>query len=153
MTFPRLMRDGAFPSPGIVHLGPGAFFRAFNAVYTQDAIEAAGGDWGIIAVSLKSPRARQQLNPQGGVYHAVELGPNGERPRQISSITEVLVAPEDPAAVVAAMADPAVKIVSLTVTEPAMRRAVTTPLLAAPAKTRFTAGPVRTVLMVAATTT
>ena len=55
-TLPRLTRRSAIPRPGIVHLGPGAFFRAFQAVYTQDAMEQTGGDWGIIAVSLRSPQ-------------------------------------------------------------------------------------------------
>ena len=117
MSAPRLRRDGPAPKPGIVHLGPGAFFRAFNAVYTQDALDAGGGDWGITAVSLKSPRARDQLQPQGGVFHAVELGPEGEKPRRIDVVSEVLVAPEDPERIIAAMADPATRIVSLTITE------------------------------------
>ncbi|MGJ8610337.1 MAG: mannitol dehydrogenase family protein, partial [Octadecabacter sp.] len=40
---PRLARVGPAPKVGIVHLGPGAFFRAFNAVYTDEAMETAGG--------------------------------------------------------------------------------------------------------------
>ena len=39
---------------GIVHLGIGSFHRAHQAVYTDDAIAAAGGDWGICGVSLKT---------------------------------------------------------------------------------------------------
>jgi len=113
----RLQRKGAAPKVGIVHLGPGAFFRAFVAVFTEDAMAARGGDWGILAVSLRSPTARDQLGPQGGTFTAVELGPDGESPRVIGAVARVLVAPEDPGAVVAAMADPAVRIVSLTVTE------------------------------------
>lgn len=115
---PRLTRTGARPPrPGIVHLGPGAFFRAFNTVYTHDAMAACGGDWGIIAVSLRSPDARDQLVPQGCVYTSVTLGESGRSARVIGSVAQVLVAPEDPETVIAAMADPAVKIVSLTVTE------------------------------------
>ncbi len=114
---PRLTRSGPVPKVGIVHLGPGAFFRAFNAAYTDEAMEHAGGDWGILAVSLRSTTARDQLDPQGGVFTSVTLEPDGLKPRVISSIARTLVAPEDPRAVVAAMADPAVKIVSLTITE------------------------------------
>lgn len=114
---PRLMRTGHAPLTGIVHLGPGAFFRAFNAVWTEEAMAAEGGDWGICAVSLRSPTARDQMMPQGGCYTAVELGPEGETRRVIGAVTEVLVAPEDPEAVVDRMADPDVKIVSLTITE------------------------------------
>lgn len=114
---PRLTRGAPAPATGIVHLGPGAFFRAFNAIYTADVMAKMGGDWGILAVSLKSPTARDQLGPQGGVFTAVEMRPGGAIPRVVGSITKVLVAPEDPEAVVAAMADPAVKVVSLTITE------------------------------------
>ena len=117
VTAPRMARKSPAAKSGIVHLGPGAFFRAFNAVYTQDVLDATGGDWGITAVSLKSPRAHQQLAPQGGAYHAVELGPTGETPRRIEAISHALVAPDDPEAVIAAMADTATRIVSLTITE------------------------------------
>jgi len=114
---PRLNREGPAPKVGIVHLGPGAFFRAFNAVYTHEAMAVEGGDWGILAVSLRSPTARDQLAPQGGVYTSVTLSEAGNSAAVIGSIADVLVAPEDPAAVVAAMTDPNVKIVSLTITE------------------------------------
>ncbi len=114
---PRLIRSGPRPKPGIVHLGPGAFFRAFNAVYTDDAMAALGGDWGIVAVSLRSPTTRDQLVPQGCVYTSVTLAPGAETHRIVTSIVDVLVAPEDPEAVLSAMADPAIRIASLTITE------------------------------------
>ena len=38
---------------GIVHLGIGAFHRAHQAIYTDDAIAQAGGAWGICGVSLR----------------------------------------------------------------------------------------------------
>lgn len=113
----RLTRTGAPPRVGIVHLGPGAFFRAFNAVYTDNAMAAQGGNWGIRAVSLRSPSARDQLEPQGGVYTSVTVSETGLSPKVIGSVVGVLVAPEDPAAVIDALADPQVRIVSLTITE------------------------------------
>ncbi len=116
-TLPCLNRRSEKPRPGIVHLGPGAFFRAFQAVYTQDAMEKSGGDWGIVAVSLRSPTARDQLIPQNCAYTTVTLGPDKRDYRQIESIVDVLVAPEDPEAVIAAMADPNIRVVTLTITE------------------------------------
>ena len=113
----RLSRSGPAPKPGIVHLGPGAFFRAFNAVYTADAMQADPGDWGIVAVSLKSPTARDQMVPQDGAYTSVTLGPDGAEARVIGSVCDVLVAPEDPEAVLKVMSAPETRIVSLTVTE------------------------------------
>jgi fructuronate reductase len=77
---------------------------------------ASGGDWGIVGVSLRSAADRDALAPQGFAYTAVELG-EAETARVIEVIEDVLVAPEDPEAVLARMADPGVRIASLTVTE------------------------------------
>ncbi|MCB1402575.1 MAG: mannitol dehydrogenase family protein [Rhodobacteraceae bacterium] len=116
--FPRLRRSpGPRPGTGIVHLGLGAFFRAHGAIYIAEAMAASGGDWGILGVSLRHPDQRDRLAPQDYAYFAVELGPEGATPRPIEVIEDMRVAPEDPAGVLAAMANPAVRIVSLTVTE------------------------------------
>ena len=114
---PRLTRTNDLPAAGIVHFGPGAFFRAFIAPYTDEAMAASGGNWGITAVSLKSRTTLDQLVPQGCQYTALERGPDGDRPRQIGAIRDVMLAPERQADVIAALADPANRIVTITVTE------------------------------------
>jgi fructuronate reductase len=115
---PRLRRPhGPRPGRGIVHLGLGAFFRAHGAIYVAEAMEASGGDWGITGISLVSPTQRDLLAPQDFAYTALEQGPNLEVPRVIDVVRDVLVARENPAAVLAAMSDPTTRIVSLTVTE------------------------------------
>lgn len=115
---PRLTRSEApRPNVGIVHLGLGAFFRAHGAIYVAEAMAASGGDWGILAASLQSPGTRDALKPQGYAYSALQAGPEGDTARVIDVIEDMIVAPEDPSALVAAMADPRVKIVTLTVTE------------------------------------
>lgn len=115
---PRLTRStGPRPGVGIVHLGLGAFFRAFGAVYVAEAMQASGGDWGLIGVSLKSPATRDALRGQDFAYTSVTLGAAGESWTTVEVLENVLVAPENPAAVLAAMAAPATKIVTLTVTE------------------------------------
>ena len=113
MTLPRLARTAPRVPVRIVHLGLGAFFRAHGAVI----VEQAAPDWGILGVSLQNPDTRDRLAPQGGTYFAVEQGPGGEAARHVQIVQGVLVAQEDPAAVLAAMASPEVRIVSLTVTE------------------------------------
>jgi fructuronate reductase len=114
----RLTRRGTKrPSTGIVHLGLGAFFRAFGCVYVADAMQASGGDWGIVGVSLLNPDTRDALRPQDWAYTSVTLVPDGPQFRTINVLNNVLVAPENPEAVLVAMANPTVKIVSLTVTE------------------------------------
>ena len=116
--FPRLSRpEGSRPGVGIVHLGLGAFFRAHGALYVAEAMEKSGGDWGIAGVSLVRPDQRDRLAPQSFAYTALELGPEGETARTIDVVQDVLVAPESPEAVLAAMANPDVRIVTLTVTE------------------------------------
>ena len=116
MTAQRLSRrsDPAMHT-GIVHLGLGAFFRAFGCPIIAQA--ADGDDWGVTGVSLRSPDTRDALQDQGWAYTAVSKGPQGEHPTVIEVLRDVLVAPEDPAAVLRAMADPHVQIVTLTVTE------------------------------------
>jgi fructuronate reductase len=102
---------------GIVHLGIGAFHRAHQAVYVDDLIAGDAGNWRIIGVSLRSPDVSDQLAPQDGLFTLVEREGQGERLRIIGSVASVLVGPEDPAAVIAAIASPDIHIVSLTVTE------------------------------------
>lgn len=114
----RLSRsDAVKPGVGIIHLGLGAFYRAHAAIYIAQAMQASGGDWGITGVSLKSPTQRDKLAPQDCVYTALELAPTGPIPHHIEVVQDVLVAPENPAAVLDAMSQEAVKIVTLTVTE------------------------------------
>lgn len=114
----RLIHSGAKrPVTGIVHLGLGAFFRAFGCVYIADAMKASGGDWGVIGVSLRSPKIRNSLRDQGWAYTSVSLETGGEILNSIEVINDVLVAPENPCAVLDVMTEPTVKIVTLTVTE------------------------------------
>ncbi|BCH55549.1 mannitol dehydrogenase [Agrobacterium vitis] len=113
----RRPKDANRAKTGIVHLGLGAFYRAHGAIYIEQAMEKSGGDWGIVGVSLMRPDQRDALAPQDFAYTAVELGPNGETPHMIGVINDVLVARENPKTVIDAMSDPAVRIVSLTVTE------------------------------------
>ncbi len=102
--------------PGIVHLGLGAFHRAHQAVFTDDAMAASGGDWGIIGVSMRKPDVAASLDPQDGLYTVETLG---ETPayRVIGALTRSLTLPLDPLAVVEALAAPTTHIITLTVTE------------------------------------
>ncbi|ARP89953.1 mannitol dehydrogenase [Bordetella genomosp. 9] len=105
------------PRIGIVHLGLGNFHRAHQAMYTEDAMLAGGGDWGICGVSLRRPDTRDALAPQDYLYSVLVRDTNGQRVRIARALRRILVAPEEPQAVLDAMCDERVKIVSLTVTE------------------------------------
>ena len=102
---------------GIVHLGVGAFQRAHQAAYTDALLEKRFGPWGIAGVSLRSPDTRDALEPQDGLYTVAVRDAAGERLRVIGCLLELLVAPEDPQAVLVRMCRPSVRIVTLTVTE------------------------------------
>lgn len=116
-TVARPGYDRAGVAVGIVHMGLGAFHRAHQAVYTDDALNAAAGPWGICGVSLRSPEVRDALAPQAGLYAVGVRDEEGERLRIVGSVTEMLVAPADPAAVLARLSDPGVRVVTVTVTE------------------------------------
>ncbi|APZ98660.1 mannitol dehydrogenase [Sphingopyxis sp. QXT-31] len=108
---------------GIVHIGIGAFHRAHQAVYTDDAMGAGERDWGIVGVSLRSGDVAAQLGPQGGLYTVATRSAAGSSLRVIGAVQQVLVASEEPQAVVDAIAAPATQIVSFTVTEKGYLRA------------------------------
>jgi fructuronate reductase len=100
-------------SVGIVHLGIGAFHRAHQAVYTEDA----GDGWGICGITQRSATVAEQLGPQDGLYSVLERGPGEPSARIIGAVREVLTGD----ATVERIADPAVKVISLTVTEKGYR--------------------------------
>ena len=101
---------------GILHLGIGAFHRAHQAVYTEDAIEAAGGGWGIVGVSMRQPTVAQNLAEQDGLY-TVEHRDADPDYRIIGCVRRAVTLPLDPEAVIGAMADRSTHLVTLTITE------------------------------------
>jgi fructuronate reductase len=113
----RWRYDRSALPPGIVHLGVGAFHRAHQAVYTELALEQAWGPWGICGVSLRRPGVRDRLMPQDGLYTVVERDGDAEQLRVIGCLGQLLVAPEDPDAVVERVAAPESAVISLTITE------------------------------------
>ncbi|TSE07603.1 mannitol dehydrogenase family protein [Mesorhizobium intechi] len=115
--------DRGHIAPGIVHLGVGAFHRAHQAAYVDECLAAGDMEWGITGVSLRSPDTRDALSPQDGLYTLAIRSSGEEELRVIGSIQSMLVAPEDPGAVLAALTDPHTRIVTLTITEKAYLRA------------------------------
>jgi fructuronate reductase len=114
--------DRAATTPGIVHLGVGAFHRAHQAAYVDDCLAAGESGWGIVGASLQSESTHDALDPQDCLYTLAARDNDGEKLRVIGSIRSVLVAPSDPARLLEALTDPRVRIVTLTVTEKAYLR-------------------------------
>lgn len=109
-------------APGIVHLGLGAFMRGHLAPATEAAITQGDLRWGIVGVSLRQPDTRDALGPQEGLYtlalrDAHADGTARQRLQVIGCVQRVLVATENPVAVLEALADERARIASLTVTE------------------------------------
>jgi fructuronate reductase len=106
---------------GIVHIGLGAFHRAHQAVYTEDAMARAGGDWAIAAVAPHAHDVLDALRAQDHLYSVTSLSPQDEQTRVVGALAATHHLPSEPEAVLARLADPAVRIVTLTVTEKAYR--------------------------------
>ena len=121
LDVPKPEYDRGRITTGVVHIGVGGFHRAHQAMYHDRLMtEGEGLEWGICGVGVLEGdrRMKEALDAQDGLYTLVVKHADGTyEPRVIGSITRFLVAPDDPSAVIEAMADPNVRIVSLTVTE------------------------------------
>ncbi|MER2133340.1 MAG: mannitol dehydrogenase family protein [Arthrobacter sp.] len=113
--------DRSAVTTGIVHFGVGGFHRAHQAMYLDRLMnDGKALDWGICGVGVLPQDAAMKsvMDAQDCLYTLVLKNPDGTREgRVIGSITEYLLAPEDPEAVIAKMASPQTRIVSLTITE------------------------------------
>ncbi|QGQ18968.1 mannitol dehydrogenase family protein [Cellulomonas sp. JZ18] len=113
--------DRSRVTPGIVHIGVGGFHRAHQAMYLDRLMNAGTAlDWGIVGLGILPGDARMHevLQASDGLYTLVVKHPDGSRDvRVIGSIVDHVHAPADPAAAVERLADPAIRIVSLTITE------------------------------------
>jgi fructuronate reductase len=108
--------------PGIVHLGLGAFARAHTAVFTENAMLAAGSsDWGIVGVTQRSDTVARQLAPQDGLFTVAERGSGAAPLRVVSSIVEAISGRDHPETVVDRIAAATTQVVTLTVTEKGYR--------------------------------
>ena len=112
---PRFTRDQT--GIGHVHLGVGSFMRAHIAVYNDEAMNIAGGNWGIAGVSLRSATVQDQLQPQDCLYSVAVCDRKAVNYRLIGSIRSIHVAPEAPEKIIQLIADPGVSVVTITVTE------------------------------------
>lgn len=121
LSLPTPTYDRAQARVGIVHFGLGNFHRSHQAMYLDRLMNTGSGlDWGICGIGMKpgDRRKHQVLIDQDGLYTLVLRHPDGSlEGRVIGSVLEHRIAPDDPEAVYARLVDPAVRIVTLTVTE------------------------------------
>lgn len=107
-------------SPGIVHIGMGNFHRAHQAWYLHRLMEQGlAHDWAIIGAGVRPTDAkmRETLLAQECLTTLVELDPHGTSAEVIGSIIDFVPVEQNNTSLIAAMSDPAIRIVSLTITE------------------------------------
>jgi fructuronate reductase len=103
------------PGTGLTHIGVGAFVRAHLGTYMDDLLTEGqpGALWR--GVSLRSPRAEEQLAPQDCYYSVTEREPGSEPVlRVIGSLVSVGTGP---AAAIEALTVPTTRLVTVTITE------------------------------------
>ncbi len=106
---------------GIVHLGLGAFHRAHEAVFTDEALAIEWGDWGIYGLSQRSRTIPDQLQPQDGLFTVLEKAPDHRRCRIVGSIRKVGLASDRSSDLTGWIAAASTRIISLTVSEKGYR--------------------------------
>lgn len=107
-------------TPGIVHIGLGNFHRAHQAWYIHRLMqEGMAHDWAIIGAGVRPYDAtqRQHLAEQDYLTTLIELDPSGTSAEIIGSMIDYLPIEDGHGPLIAKMSDPAIRIVSLTVTE------------------------------------
>src|SRR6056297_953496 len=112
--------DAADLSPGIVHIGVGNFHRAHQAWYLHRLMqEGKAHDWAILGAGVRPYDAemREKLLAQDCLSLLVELDPAGKSAEVVGSMIDYLPVEEGHGPLIERMADPQIRIVSLTVTE------------------------------------
>ncbi|MDW5502512.1 fructuronate reductase [Pseudomonas lundensis] len=105
--------------PRVVHLGFGAFFRAHQAVYAEQLANEHDSDWGYCVISMHNGRQKiADLQQQDLLFTVAEMDSDGWRGQVIGVVRQALHLQVDGLeAVLEAMAQPEVAIISLTISE------------------------------------
>ena len=104
---------------GMAHLGVGAFHRCHQAMFTDEMLEAQMARWGVVGISIRPPRLTESVGAQDGLYTATLRQGDTAETRVIGSLCRVIDV-EDAAgleAAVAALAEPDIDVVTMTLTE------------------------------------
>lgn len=112
--------DRAALSEAILHIGVGGFHRSHQALYIDELIETYGvKDWAICGVGImpKDEAMNNALNKQDCLYTLVERNGQTSSARIVGSMKQYVFGVKNPEAVFQKLADPAIKIVTLTATE------------------------------------
>lgn len=108
-------------TPGILHFGVGNFHRAHEEYYTNLLLaDPDQKNWGICGAMIheRGKGKFQKLKDQDGCYGLTVFGRTGlDEYYRIGSLVELLWGVEDPESILNKIADPQIRIISLTITE------------------------------------
>ena len=106
---------------GIVHIGVGNFHRAHLSWYIHRLLERGmANNWSIIGGSVRKQdsKMRDKLLSQDFLTTLIELDPNGDNHAEIvGAMIDYVPIDEDNKSLIQIMANPQIKIVSMTITE------------------------------------
>ncbi|TPL77943.1 mannitol dehydrogenase family protein [Mesorhizobium sp. B2-3-13] len=109
--------DRASLSPGMAHLGVGAFHRCHQAEYTDDLLSLQFDRWGIVGINIRPPTLADTLGRQRGLYTRLIRENDHVEARIIGSIVKVIDSQDSAAPALTALASPDIELVTMTVTE------------------------------------
>ena len=104
-------------APGVVHLGLGAFQRAHQALVFDDLLQSGDARWGVLGVASRSLELADALAAQDGLYSVKIQNAEHQALRVVGSVVKTCAARREPAQLLAAIAHPATRWLTLTVTE------------------------------------
>ncbi|UUZ74644.1 mannitol dehydrogenase family protein [Polaromonas sp. P1(28)-13] len=120
LPLPHYQRDEV--RVGVVHLGLGAFHRAHQAMVFDALLQRGDPRWGVLGVAMRTTELADALAAQDGLYAVQVASREALRWQVVGAVLQACVAAREPAQVVAAIAAPGTRWVTLTVTEKAMAR-------------------------------
>ena len=104
-------------APGVVHLGLGAFHRAHQALVFDRLLREGDARWGVLGVTMRNPALIEALAPQDHLYTVRVADAQGVRWQVPGALCATALATRDRAQVIAAIAAPSTRWITLTVTE------------------------------------
>jgi mannitol 2-dehydrogenase len=108
--------DTSALTPAVVHIGVGGFHRAHQAVYFDDLAALGYRDWGVVGVGISRPRLGEVMAEQGNLFTVVQRSGDISSARVIGVLTDYLLLAKHPDRVRAALVDPRIRLVTLTIT-------------------------------------
>ena len=109
--------DRSALTPAVVHISVGGFHRAHQLVYFDElAQQGLTSDWGVVGVGLHTRAMRDALAPQDHLYTVVERDADAASARVVGAMIDYLFAPDEPERVLSLLADPRIRLVTMTVT-------------------------------------